>query len=298
MLAKNSEFTRGTDAAAGVGHAGGANGKRSLNQILLPVDFTERSLTAARRAADLARRFEAEVLLVHVGAPARPGSDSPLTPEEGKIERAVSEVLETVPFRRYSLRGDPAQRILDHARRENIRLIVMPTRGRKRFLGLLHDSLTARIIQDAPCPVWTWVGDAAGPLDIQRVLCALALGPSSGRVLRWAARLAERFEASLSIVHCDSGFGAAPGIWHYEELHAARRTWARQDIASLQSAVGTRADVWLEAGPPEQAIAAVARGLGADLVVIGKGHARWRPAKLCFRAYDIVCEAPCPVAVC
>ncbi|MGE5569218.1 MAG: universal stress protein [Rhodospirillales bacterium] len=297
MLAKNSEFTRGTHAAPDAGYAGEANGKRSVNRILLPVDFTKRSLGAARRAADLARRFDAEVLLVHVGTPEQPGG-GPMTPDESKIERALSAVLEAVPFRRFSLTGDPAQRIVDHARQENARLIVMPTRGRRRFLGLLNDSLTARVIQNAHCPVWTGVGDAAEPLDIRRVLCALALGPSSARVLRWAARLADRFEASLSIVHCNSGFGAIPGTWVYEELHAARRTWARQDIASLQSAVGTRADIWLEAGPPEQAIAAVARSIGADLVVIGKGHARWLPAKLCFRAYDIVCEAPCPVAVC
>ena len=77
----------------------------------------------------------------------------------------------------------------------------------------------------------------------------------------------------------------------------AREAWARQDIAALQHGIGTRADVRLEAGQPERTVAAAARRIRADLVVIGKSGTFWLPRRLRTRPYDIVCEAPCPVAI-
>ena len=42
-----------------------------LSKILLPVDFSERCLGAARYAAALASRFQAEIALLHVVEPLR-----------------------------------------------------------------------------------------------------------------------------------------------------------------------------------------------------------------------------------
>ena len=42
-----------------------------LSKILLPVDFSERCLGAARYAASLASRFQAEIALLHVVEPLR-----------------------------------------------------------------------------------------------------------------------------------------------------------------------------------------------------------------------------------
>lgn len=265
-----------------------------IRTILLPLKFDERSTGAARYAVDLARSFGAEVILLHVAAPARPGEDF----GQSRIEQEVGQVLQAVRFRSVVVTGNPADRITELARSENAELILMPTRGRRRWHGLRVDSITARVVQKAHCPVWTSTKETSGQLRISRVLCALALGPGSRGVLEWASQIADRFEAGLSIIHSIGNVEDVPGSTYYE-LDAARKAWARQDIAALQQEVGSQADVWVETGSrPEQSVARIANLIGADLVVAGKTRAPWLVGKLWTRAYDIVREAPCPVVVC
>lgn len=161
-----------------------------VDRILLPVDFTERSIGAARCAADLAQRFGAKVTLLHVVPTARrkscdfAGEHDPLTLGHSTIQLAVAELLQAVPFRRLTVTGDPASRIVEHARQEGAGLILMPTRGRRRWSGVLDDSITARVIRRAHCPVWTSAGDNSKPLRIGHVLWRSARGAaefSSGR---------------------------------------------------------------------------------------------------------------------
>ncbi len=274
-----------------------------VDRILLPVDFTESSIGAARCAVDLAQRFDAKVSLLHVVSSTPQKShvfsndDRPLAAEQREIQHAVIGVLQTVPFRKLTLTGDPARRIVEHARKEGSGLILMPTRGRRRRFCLLNDSVTAQVIRGAPCPVWTSARDIPKLRSIRHMLCALALAPRSARVLRWASQLADQFSARLTIVHSSVGFTTAHGACYWSQLHMAREAWARQDIAALQHCIGTRADVQLEAGQPERTVAATARRIRADLVVIGRSGAFWLPRKLRTRSYDIVCAAPCPVAV-
>jgi nucleotide-binding universal stress UspA family protein len=207
----------------------------------------------------------------------------------------VAELLRTVPFRHVSVPGDPARRIIEHARAERADLILMPTRGRGRWGGLFTDSVTARVMRHAHCPVWTGVENVSA--RIQYVLCALALAPRSTRVLTWASRLADRFEARLSIVHSSVAFADLAGACYFYDLSKARRAWVRQDIGALQRAAGTRANVWLEPCTPERGVTAVARRIRADLLVIGRGPRLWPLGGLWSRAYEIVCKAPCPVVV-
>ncbi len=274
-----------------------------VDKILLPVDFSERSIGAARCAVDLARRFGARVTLLHVVPTARrkpgdfAGENDPLTLSQSRIQLAVAEVLQAVPFRRVTLTGDPAKRIVEHARKDGAGLILMPTRGRRRWCGLFDDSITARVFRGAHCPVWTSARDTPKLRSIRHVVCALALAPRSARVLRWASQLADHFSARLTIVHSSVGFTTAHGACYWSDLDAAREAWARQDIAALQNGVGTRADVRLEAGRPERTVAAAARRIRADLVVIGKSRSFWLPGRLRTTPYDIVREAPCPVLV-
>jgi nucleotide-binding universal stress UspA family protein len=309
MLLRDIEAQPATHAARNPGvqqrlEAGvDINGPLQVGRILLPVDLTQRSVGAARYAVDLAERFDAKVTLLHVIATPRrsprdqPSDDGPLPPEQRRIQHAVADLLRTVRFRRISLLGDPATRIVECARTESADLILIPTRGRRHRGGLLGGSVTARVMRHAHCPVWTGVEAAQERSGIRNVLCALALAPRSAKVLRFASQIAERFAARLSIVHSSVAFADLPGAFYYSDLSAARRAWARQDIGALQESAGTVAAVWLEAGSPERAITAVARRLRADLLVIGRSPRLWRLGRLWTKAYDIVCSAPCPVAI-
>jgi hypothetical protein len=73
--------------------------------------------------------------------------------------------------------GNAALDIVDHAKSERIDLIMMPTHGYGPFRALLLGSVTAKVLHDAECPVWTMIHTdkkVADPADRwRRSLCAV-----------------------------------------------------------------------------------------------------------------------------
>jgi len=51
--------------------------------------------------------------------------------------------------------GDPALHITQYARQKKADLIMIPTHGYGSFRSLLLGSVTANVLHDAECPVWT-----------------------------------------------------------------------------------------------------------------------------------------------
>jgi len=115
-------------------------------------------------------------------------------------------------------------------------------------------------------------------------------------VLRWAADLAARLTAALTVVHTSKAMGSVFPCPNNGKWGLWVKKMARDDIRALQLSAGTHADVWLEAGRPSAAISSVAEHLRADLVVIGKSPPRRFLADLRTMSYDLLCRAPCPVA--
>jgi len=250
-------------------------------------------MATAMYAAGLAEKCGSEIVALHVD-----GAETGDADARRSVEQRVADVLGRAPCHMLSSRGSPAREIVACARREEAGLIVMQTRGRRCWIGLLNDSVTARVLRDAPCPVRVSVEGTPEPAATRRILCALALAPSSGKVLQWASHLAEGSGARLTIVHLSAGFAEAPGAWFYAQLHAARRAWALQEIAGLQQEADTRGEVWLGAGSPVRAVTELAGLMPADLLVIGRSPRLPFPGSLQTRAYAMVCEAPCPVWIC
>jgi nucleotide-binding universal stress UspA family protein len=114
--------------------------------------------------------------------------------------------------------------------------------------------------------------------------------------LRWAAEIATRFNAGLSLVHANKGLEPNPGLPLDPEWRFWVKRLAREDIRELQNGAGTRAEVWLEPGNPLHAIPPLADRLRADLVVIGKSPEKRFLKDVRTLSYEIACRTPCPVA--
>src|SRR6266542_2950514 len=141
-----------------------------LSKILLPADFSDRSLGAARYAKALADRYHSEINLLHVLTPmhyefgALEGcamlgdiyTDRYLQAEEN-LNHFLEDELCGAQVRRVLLEGDAAQRIVEFAHDEEVSLIVMPTHGYGTFRRFILGSNTAKVLHDAECPVWTGV---------------------------------------------------------------------------------------------------------------------------------------------
>lgn len=135
-------------------------------RICCAIDLGAPSRAALEQAADLARRFEAELTLVHVLAPPLPAASDVLVSSRGltaveaeerglKVAewRADAERLAGRPVHAHVLSGDPAAQVVRHAREDRVDLVVVGTHGRTGIPHLVLGSVAERIARVAPCPV-------------------------------------------------------------------------------------------------------------------------------------------------
>jgi len=283
---------------------------KSLDKILLPVDFSERSLGAARYAKTLTGRFGSELTLLHVLTPphyefgALEIGGSMLTELYANRAEQVDKELETfmageltgTKATRVVLEGDPARRIVEYAHEEGIGLVVMPTHGYGPFRQFILGSITAKVLHDSDCPVWTGVhleeAPQARPMAFQNIVCAVDMGPQSCQALEWATAMQKAFGARLTVVHAmPCSHNATQDDARLREMELA----VRDDLARMRHSSGTDAELVVEAGEAPKVVCELAQREKAELLVIGRGSAAGVFGRLRTNAYAIIRQSPCPV---
>jgi nucleotide-binding universal stress UspA family protein len=285
---------------------------QSLSKILLPVDFSERSVAAARYAKALAGRFGSELLLLHVLTPpqyefgALEIGGSLLTELYlGRAEQASADLdaflaaeLQGINVRRTVIEGEPAGKIVEFAHQERADVIIMPTHGYGPFRRFILGSNTAKVLHDADCPVWTGVhleqAPPAAADSLRSVLCAVDLGAQSSKTLCWAAMLAREFGARLTVIHVTA---AEADLGDDSEVNWRTdvREYAERELLRLERFVNVEAELIIEAGEPANVICSAAQRFEADVLVIGRGSAAGVFGRLRTNAYAIIRQSPCPV---
>lgn len=140
-----------------------------LRKILVPTDFSDPSSAAIRHAGELAAKFGAEVVILHVLE--QHLSDTPdfafgltfstyvsesRTAAERRLQKLRDEVRSTVERVSTALvEGSPKTEIVRYARTGGIDLIVMSTHGRSGIIHAIIGSVAESVIRTAECPVLT-----------------------------------------------------------------------------------------------------------------------------------------------
>jgi nucleotide-binding universal stress UspA family protein len=284
----------------------------NIGKILVPVDFSEAAADAARYAAALADRFESELTMLHVAPPLNfefsmaqptPRRHQELTQHRDETLRNAFALFPGAPaIARDAVRklaeGDPAETIVREAQQHDYGLIVMPTRGRGPLQRwLLIGSVTMKVLHQAECAVLAGLdfGARFEPFDLNHVVCAVDLGPQSEKVLRWGWELARETRARLTVVHAAPGAGESAADFFDESWRLTLKSRLRDKVAELEEKTGVEGDIVVENGDPHKVVAAAARRLGADLVVIGRGVSNDLLGRLRAHAYEIIRQSPCPV---
>ena len=265
----------------------------TLSRILLPVDFSEPGAGAARTAIGLARHFDAELTMLHVNelyAQIPSGVPGPIDTgwitaleanRRRELEAYFKEECAGLRVQRVVSTGDPAPTIVEHARSAG--LVVMPTHGYGPFRRFLLGSVTAKVLHDVSCPVWT--GAHLRDISTQpwkparHVLCAVDLSAATEPVMRWAYDFAARMRASITLLH------VIPTQSEWAEQ-------AREQLLCLQKKLGFQGAIEIVEGDPAHTISGGAERLGSDLVVIGRSVDEGRLREI---AYQIIRESPYPV---
>jgi nucleotide-binding universal stress UspA family protein len=188
----------------------------------------------------------------------------------------------------------------EYANQEHVDLIMMPTHGYGPFRRLLLGSITAKVLHDANCPVWTAAHTADAPTELRaeprHIACAVDLGAQSGSVLSWASRLSWEFGASLSIIHAVASLDPRLEEYYFSpEWRGQVIEEARARLARLLETAGTKGEIHVEVGPVPDAVADIAGKVKADLLVIGRDGRDSVAGRLPTNAYAIIRESPCPV---
>jgi len=217
-----------------------------------------------------------------------------------QLDKFPCSVPADCSVRRVVLEGDPTQTIVDFAEREKCNLIVMPTRGYGPFRRFLLGSVTAKVLHDAICPVWTGPHMEAAPdfssMHFHNVACAIDLGLHSREVMCWAAGFAAEFGAHLTLIHAIPASATRLGGFYFDPDWRTQLTrTAMERLSSMRDDMGIEASVAIEAGQTPVVVGSAVETLKADLLVIGRGSTPRAHGHLPTNAYAIVRESTCPV---
>ena len=260
-----------------------------IKTILVPIVFSDTSRHVLHQAAWLARRFHAEMILLHVVPPlnypagvleggheitARDLHAHIVQQSQKELDETLRPELEGIAVTRMLLRGDPAQEIVKTARDRNVDLIVMSTHGHGAFYRFLLGSVTAKILHESPCPVWTGAHLEEAPareFSIRSVLCSVDLTQHCRHTATLAAGMAAAVDAKLTLVHITTSVDVfGPGGSHVDPAWQETIVgFAATEIAKLQQDVGTKAEVIIESGNVLELLSRAAEQTKADVLVIG-----------------------------
>jgi len=146
----------------------------TFNKILSATDFSEDSNVALGYAEEIARRFGAEMIVLHVDQPLPPVMASPemgpvmdvgamtrIAEEQRllaqkELDKIVTRLRDSGLKARSMLKvGSPFLEVIHTAQSEGVDLIVMGTHGRTGLAHVLMGSVAERVVQKAGCPVLT-----------------------------------------------------------------------------------------------------------------------------------------------
>jgi nucleotide-binding universal stress UspA family protein len=279
-----------------------------LKDILFPVDFSNPCASIAATVATTAELFGSRLTLLHATAipafpellfPAQPAFRNELKAASAKrMESFAARHFPSLPVKQVVKEGDPAEIITDYAHKNHIDLIMMPTHGYGLFRRFLVGSVTAKVLHDARCPVWTSAHvirpgrRVAG--ERRSILCAVDCDSAAVPVIRWAGWLARHYQATFKIVHVIPAMNEKsknPGETSLRKHFTERAT---AEFAVLLDQAGFEGELLLRGGNIPAKIAETARQHHSDLVVIGRGHTRKTLGRLRTNSLAIVREVPCP----
>lgn len=250
-----------------------------MRKLLCATDLSARADRAVRRAALLARHYDAELLLLHVVDDDQPKHfvEARLTEARAHLETDAARAPggPTVIAAIEVVAGHASQTIARYAREWNAELIVMGAHRRRVLLDVFVGTTLERVLRADGLPVLVVNADFAGPYH--RVLLALEPSEASARAVRAAGEL-QLLGGEVAIVHAyESTYtgmletaGAVP-----EVAASYAESWERAAHTRLQEflrevGLGARPiDLLIERGPPFDAIRGAVEKRSPQLLVIG-----------------------------
>lgn len=276
-----------------------------FRQIAFPVDFSEDCTAAVPYVHEMAKHFDASLLVLHA-------FDTPVWLDVGQYPDAVRQrLLEEERLQEFTrenfpgvraeallVKGEPVSAIAHTLNARKTDLIMLPTHGRGLVRRFLIGSIAAKLLHDLDCPIWTGVHAALvshqPSLPYKSLVCAVDLNDEAPATMKSAAAFAEQYQARLTLLHV---VNLLPPLFEIDVAPIRSQILNAADLRlrELRNEAGIKADIAILDGSIPCRIRTEVANLQADLVIAGRGHARNRISRLGSSLYQIVRESPCPV---
>ena len=141
--------------------------KSAKNKIVVPVDFSEQSLIALGQSYNLAREYNAEILLLHVmeeGGFIRIATAKQLTDMKKELQKKLDKLAdETSKKSKIAVdtmlaKGKVYEKVIEVADMVDATLIIMGCNSKKKLKKFFIGSNALRVVREATCPVITIKG--------------------------------------------------------------------------------------------------------------------------------------------
>ena len=268
-----------------------------MNELVVGVDGSDQSAAALRWAAALASAGQIDLRVVEAWTGGDPLARDE-TAEQVKAELAeyASAAMEGsspdlhVEFE--ALHGTAAAALLKRVKKDSV--LVLGSRGRGGFLGLLLGSVGRACIEHAPCPVMIIRQPEAAALPGSTILVGHDGSASAHTALEWAVALAQPLKARI----------VAAYVWRASAsevrpaLHERLKGDATSAIAGWAGQFGQEVEPVEIEGEPRMELVKLAEQRNAALLVVGRrGGGEIRALRMGSVASYLVTNSPIPVAV-
>ncbi|MCC6139679.1 MAG: universal stress protein [Nitrospira sp.] len=270
------------------------SGMTDSPRILLATDFSSWALRAEEYACCLAATWQATLTVLTVlEFPPGMNPEYPVNQAYlGELMKAGAQQLVNLKARAsargISLQtriatGIPCEEILAAVEAEDSELVVVGTKGKSGLAHVLLGSTAERVIRTVPCPVLTVRADTdeASPgktglcegIGLDRILVPVDFSDCSLEAVEYAARIAQRYRASLTLLHVREP--VSYGL-DFTLLPSGKQEEMREhmmvrlgEMTRALAEVNIQAGSQMRGGTPVESILDSARTIPADLIVMG-----------------------------
>jgi nucleotide-binding universal stress UspA family protein len=263
--------------------------------IVCAVEFSAEGRAALAMGLRLARWYEAELHVAHLGSRLR-SQDNSVTARA--VDHELSARLdhftaamsaEGIKVETVILQGDPVGAFVDYTRSVSSDLIVIAQNGRRGSPYWSAGTFGKEVARRAGCPTITVPGHSApragADAPFKNIVCGIDFSESSALALGYALAVAQQSHARLTLLHVPER------VPH--EVHNLRMKL--KALVPVEALNPCDVDIHVESGTPRDAILATAAACGADLIVIGQPRTMSHRVVMASTAGAVLRRAQCPV---
>jgi nucleotide-binding universal stress UspA family protein len=263
--------------------------------IVCAVEFSPEGRAVLTMALRLARWYEAELHVTHLGSHVRSQNKSAAARAvDRELSARLDDFLATVSAEGIKvetviLQGAPVSALVDYTRSTSGELILVSQNGRRGSPYWSAGTFGKEVARRAGCPTLTVpdrsASKASADAPFKNIVCGIDFSASSALALGHALVIAQQSHARLTLLH------VLERVPH--EVHNLRMKL--KALVPVEALNQCDVDIDIEPGTPRDAILVTAAACGADLIVIGQSRTTSHRVVMASTAGAVLRRAQCPV---